>query len=223
VKRFGIWRYGNGVWHHAGDYGKGPDTFKVLAAAAGKVIFVGWDDWAGNTVIVSHDVGGVADAYRTIYMHLRNGPQNDCEKSWTRSVPLIASKNDANLLASYKQHLNQTGCKENPSQRKPDPAYWGTNSQTIPVSVNKVVKAGALIGYAGMTGPGGQGSPGSPNTHLHIFWTVRDSQDGQWYFFDPYGLYSKPDCYPAGVTDSISGNCARYPIAWKGGKPSYPS
>jgi hypothetical protein len=72
VKRHGIWRYGDGNWHHAGDYGRGDETFRILACAAGRVIHVGWDNWSGNTVIVSHDVDGVQDAYRTIYMHLRN-------------------------------------------------------------------------------------------------------------------------------------------------------
>jgi hypothetical protein len=223
VKRLGIWRYGNGVWHHAGDFSKGPETFKVRASADGKVTFVGWDDWSGNTVIVSHDVGGVTDAYRTIYMHLRNGPKNDCQQSWTRSVPYVAAMNDADLLAKYKQHLDETGCKENPNKRDPDPNYWGTDAHKIPVSVNDAVKAGDLIAHAGMTGPGGQKKPGPPNTHLHIFWTVRDPKNGEFYFFDPYALYTKPDCYPTGVTDAINGNCARYPIAWKGNKPSYPS
>ena len=31
VKRGGIWRYGNGGWHHAGDYSQGDATFEVLA------------------------------------------------------------------------------------------------------------------------------------------------------------------------------------------------
>jgi hypothetical protein len=150
-------------------------------------------------------------------------PTQGGRKSWTRSIPYVESLNDANLLANYTQHLNQTGCKKDPSQRNPDSDYWGTSSHKIPVSLSATVKAGDLIGYSGMTDPGGQNKPGSPNTHLHIFWTVRDSKDGEFYFFDPYGLYSMPDCYPAGVTDAIPGTCARYPTAWKGGKPSYAS
>ena len=48
-----------GGWHHAGDYSRDDvKTFKVLSSAAGKVIYIGWDAWSGNTLIVSHDVGG---------------------------------------------------------------------------------------------------------------------------------------------------------------------
>ncbi|MFE5410140.1 hypothetical protein [Microbacterium sp. NPDC056569] len=66
VTRGGIWRYGDGGWHHAGDYSQGDATFEIRASAAGEVIHVGWDQWSGNTVIISHDVNGRADAYRTI-------------------------------------------------------------------------------------------------------------------------------------------------------------
>ena len=65
--------YSPGKWHHAIDFSRSDGgTFGVLAAS-GRVIHIGWDWWSGNTIIVSHDVGGgVKDAYRTVYMHLRN-------------------------------------------------------------------------------------------------------------------------------------------------------
>ncbi|HEX3527994.1 MAG TPA: hypothetical protein VH988_13100 [Thermoanaerobaculia bacterium] len=84
VKRRGIWLYSPGSWHHASDYSRDDEsTFPVKAAAPGAVIFSGWDDWSGNTVIISHDAGGVKDAFRTIYMHLRNGASHDCTAAWS--------------------------------------------------------------------------------------------------------------------------------------------
>jgi len=218
VERRSVWRYGTGDWHHAADYQRDDvATFQVLASAPGRVIHVGWDNWSGNTVILSHDVGGQQDAYRTIYMHLRNGASNDCEAAWSQTVPTLSDPQ----LSEYVQHLNETGCTQNPP-RNPDPAHWGTNQQTIPVVAGQQVARGEVLAQAGNTGPGGKRGPGGPNTHLHIFFCRRDPSNNRWYFFDPYGVYALPDCYPAGVTDSITGPCARYPITWKDGKPQYP-
>ena len=218
VKRSGIWRYGNGGWHHAGDYSRGAETFEVRAVAAGRVIHVGWDQWSGNTVIVSHDVGGVADSYRTIYMHLRDGATHDCAAAWDQTM--TATWIDSDALAEYRTHLESTGCPQN-GPRDPDPAHWGTDAHTIPVSVGQQVTRGQMLAWAGNTGPGGKRGSGGPNTHLHIFWCRRDT-DGQFYFIDPYGVYAKPDSYAAGVTDATTGPCVRYPVAWNGGRPQYP-
>jgi murein DD-endopeptidase MepM/ murein hydrolase activator NlpD len=217
VNRGGIWRYDNGGWHHAGDYSRGDETFQILASADGEVIFVGWDNWSGNTVIVSHDVGGTADAYRTIYMHLRDGADHDCDAAWNQTVPSLSG----DLLDEYVTHLQETGCPQTPP-RNPDAAHWGTNEQTIPVTVGQHVARGEFLAWAGNTGPGGKRGSGGPNTHLHIFWCRRDPTDGRWYFFDPYGVYALPGCYAAGITDSTNGPCVRYPVAWLGGRPQYP-
>jgi hypothetical protein len=219
VERRGIWRYGDGGWHHAGDYSRDDvKTFKVLSSAAGKVIYIGWDAWSGNTLIVSHDVGGVLDAYRTIYMHLRNGADNDCEAAWSQTMPTLKDPE----LSEYKTHLLETGCPQNKADRNPDPAHWGTNAEKIDMALlGKQVTAGQFLAWAGNTGPGGKKGSGGPNTHLHIFWARRDPINNEWYFFDPYGIYALPTCYPAGVTGAITTPCARYPVAWKGGKPQY--
>ncbi|HKH92751.1 MAG TPA: hypothetical protein VKA54_13175 [Gemmatimonadaceae bacterium] len=217
VTRGGIWRYGDERWHHAADYSQGEATFQILACAAGRVIHVGWDNWSGNTVIVSHDVGGVQDAYRTIYMHLRNGATNDCNAAWSLTVPTLKDPE----LTEYKTHLNDTGCPQNPP-RNPDPAHWGTNAQTIPVTVGQTVTRGQQVGWCGNTGPGGKKGAGGPNTHLHIFFARRDRTNDEWYFFDPYGIYALPTCYPAAVTGALGGPCVRYPSAWRNGRPEYP-
>ncbi|HEX5150945.1 MAG TPA: T9SS type A sorting domain-containing protein [Parafilimonas sp.] len=219
------WRYNNGAWHHAIDYYRNDkSTFQVVAAAAGKVIYIGWDYWSGNTMVISHNVGNKKDAYRTIYMHLQNGPTNDCGKAWSISVPKIYNAKDNSNQVNYKHYLNSTGCPET-GQRNPQAAYWGTNSKKIDMSLlNKNVTAGQVIGWSGSTGPGGCGSLGGTvnvNTHLHIFFAYRDPTDDRWYFFDPYGIYSQPYCYPAGVNEAINGQCSRYPVAWKNGKPDY--
>ncbi len=219
------WRYSTGVWHHAIDYYRNDgSTFQVCAAAPGKVIYVGWDYWSGNTMVISHDVGLRKDAYRTIYMHLQNGPSHDCSEAWNSTVPLLKDTKEQKTKTNYIHYLNSTGCPESVSLRDPDVPHWGKESQKIKIAVNTKVKAGQVIAWAGSAGPGGCGCTDgttNTNTHLHVFFAYRDPTDNHWYFFDPYGIYSEPYCYPTGVSDAINGQCARYPIAWKYGKPSY--
>ncbi len=218
------WRYGNGGWHHALDYSrKDGKTFQVRAAAAGKVIHVGWDMWSGGTVVMSHDAGGKKDVYRTIYMHLRSGADNDCNLAWTKTMAWFKKQTDKD---DYSEYLDATGCPQDKTKRKPSEPHWGTNTQTLDANlVGKNLNAGDFLAWAGSTGPGGCGCMGGngtgPNTHLHIFFAHRDPTDNKWYFFDPYGIYATPDCYPTAVDGSINTSCARYPIAWKGGKPSF--
>src|SRR5216684_3944487 len=172
VKRRGIWRYGNMGWHHGGDYSRDDvKTFPVLASAPGRVIFIGWDTWSGNTIVVSHDVGSVKDAYRTIYMHLRDGPKHDTEMAWSKTVPTLSG----DTLTSYEDLLTNTGCPQTGKQN-PDPAYWGTDAHKVDMSLlNTQVAAGKQLGWSGNTGPGGQQSVGAgPNAHIHMFWTRRD-------------------------------------------------
>jgi murein DD-endopeptidase MepM/ murein hydrolase activator NlpD len=216
------WLYSPGSWHHAIDYYRNDTkTFQITAAAPGKVIYIGWDNWSGNTMVISHDVGRVKDVYRTIYMHLQNGPLTDCNSAWTKTVPTLTGS----TLTNYKTYLNGTGCPQNTSQRSPTEANWGKSTQKINTSLlGTQVTAGQAIAWAGSTGPGGCGCANdgttNANTHLHIFFAHKDS-DGHWYFFDPYGIYSFPSCYPSAVNGTITTACARYPIAWKGGSPQY--
>ena len=62
---------------------------------------------------------------------------------------------------------------------------------------------------------------GGVNTHLHIFFARRDPTDNEWYFIDPYGIYSSGGCYP-GFNQAINSSCARYPVMWVGQKAQYP-
>ena len=228
VKQSGTWLYKAGSWHHALDLR--PDdrhSFEVRAAAAGRVVFIGWDWWSGNTIVMSHDSGGVQDAFRTIYMHLRNGPTHDADQAWNITVPKLTEPR----LSQYKTYLTKTGCPKG-GPYNADPKYWGTDADKIDTKLlGKNVSAGTVIAHAGCSGPGGCGCTddqasytwgGGVNTHLHIFFARRDPSDNEWYFIDPYGIYGPPGCYPSTLTDPITTACARYPISWKGGKPQYP-
>ncbi len=211
VNRVGTWRYHNGGYHHAIDYSRPDvDTFALEAAAAGTVEFVGWDNWSGNTVVVSHTVDGVPDAFRTLYMHMRDGADHDCSLAWSQTIPTLSGQN----LTDYEAHLNATGCTQDPGSRNLDTDHWGTNAQSIPVEAGDVVPAGGFLGWAGNTGPGGKRGLGGPNTHLHIFFARRDPTDNEYYFVDPYGIYAKPPCYPDTMGGITGGPCARYPNLW---------
>lgn len=117
VVHWGTWMYSAppGNWHHAIDYLRPNDwqTFEVRAAAPGKVVHAGWDNWSANTIIVSHDVGGVTDAFRTIYMHLRNGPIHDIDASWNQTVPTLSGAG----LTNYKTYLAAIGGAQDPASR----------------------------------------------------------------------------------------------------------
>jgi murein DD-endopeptidase MepM/ murein hydrolase activator NlpD len=215
------WRYGDGTWHHAIDFDTVPqNTFEVVAAADGKVLYIGWDWWSGNTMVISHTVGGVEDAYRTIYMHLRNGASTDCDNAWNITIPAF-SAGDPNL-AQYKSYLNASGCTQNKATRNLKLANWGSNEKLDMSLVGKNVSAGQQLAWAGQTGPGGGRDPGGAvNTHVHVFFAHRDPADKKFYFFDPYGIYATPDCYPSGITDPLNNACVRYPVVWKGAKPQF--
>lgn len=222
------WLYSPGSWHHAVDYSNPTaDTFQVKAAAPGRVIYIGWDEWSGNTMIVSHDVGQVKDVYRTIYMHMRNGPLTDCAAAWSQTIPYLQTFDDQTPYQKYKIFLEATGCPSDPANRDPNSVQWGIDSQSIDTSLlGAYVQRGQLLGYAGSTGPGGCGcsTDGSTdaNNHLHIFFARRNPQDDQWYLFDPYGIYGPSQCYPPGMTDPLNTPCVRYPVAWENGAPAYP-
>jgi hypothetical protein len=122
------WLYEPGNWHHAIDYSRTDiKTFQITAAAPGKVIYIGWDWWSGNTMVISHDVGTKKDAYRTIYMHLQNGPLTDCNNAWTKTVPNLSGS----TLPNYKAYLNGTGCPLDVNQRSPTVANWGKQSRKL--------------------------------------------------------------------------------------------
>jgi hypothetical protein len=226
VEQRGPWLYSPGSWHHAIDFSRDDrKSFPVHAAAPGKVIYIGWDAWSGNTMVVSHDADRVNDAFRSIYMHLRNGPTNDANQAWNVSVPTLTEPR----LSQYKKYLAATGCPQG-GPYNPDPDYWGTDSDKIDMTLlGKHVNAGQTIAHAGCTGPGGCGCTddqaswkwgGGINTHLHIFFARRDPSDNEWYFVDPYGIYASGGCYPA-LNTPISTPCARYPVLWKGKKAQF--
>ncbi len=216
------WMYEPGAWHHAIDYQRhDKKTFEIVSSAPGKVIHIGWDWWSGNTMVVSHAAGGKQDAYRTLYMHLQNDPNDDCERAWTKTIPNF----DAVAKAKYSTYLNNTGCPEAKAFRNPKADWWGVASKKIDMSLlGANVAAGQRIAYSGSTGPGGCGcmdGGAGPNTHLHIFYAHKDPVDSKWYFIDPYGIYSYPTFYPGPVDGAINKACVRYPITWKTGNPTY--
>jgi hypothetical protein len=229
VARGGTWLYSPGSWPHAIDYSRSDTaSFTAESSAPGTVIHIGWDSWSGNTIVVSHDVNGVKDAYRTIYMHLRNGPLGDCDNAWTKTVPTLSEP----LLSQYKTFLNTTGCPQS-GTRNPSATYWGTSADKIDQTLlGQTVTRGQVLAHSGETGPGGCNCTkatdpsytwgGAVNTHLHVFYARRDPTDSNWYFFDPYGIYAAPACYPTLTTDPVVTDCSRYPVKWMGNQPQYP-
>jgi murein DD-endopeptidase MepM/ murein hydrolase activator NlpD len=193
---------GNKDIHRAIDYGKtniavGEDpTFAVYAVADGKVIDVKWSNGGGNIVTVEHTAPD-GFKYRSTYLHLRDGHDHDRN--------LAQSSTTATYKAFATSGTNSNLC-------------WGTNSQTIAVKKDDVVRAGQFLAWAGNTGSGGIGvildSTGAlkdPNTrsfnvHLHFELRIQDTRSGHtndWVRIDPYGVYNIAgvDCY--GLEDNM--------------------
>lgn len=213
VRLLSGWLYAADRWHMAADFGiDGRESFVVRAAAAGQVIFVGWDGFSGNTVILSHDAAGERDAYRTLYMHLRGGAAHDCASSWRESVRRAPPASP--LVAAYKAQLERSGCSELPETRSPDPRFWGTDRDILdPRLLGREVAAGSVLGRAGDTGPGGFATADDPNVHLHVFFVRRDPGDGAWILFDPWGVYNEAGCYPLRIDEAVAGRA--FPSAWR--------
>ncbi|ACU61567.1 M23 family metallopeptidase [Chitinophaga pinensis] len=186
--------------HRAIDYGKSSvasnedPTFGVYAIAPGKVIDVYWSNGGGNIVIIEHTAPD-GFKYRSRYLHLRNGYDND--RGLAKNSP----------TAKYKSFAT-SGTSSN--------LCWGTNSQTIKVKKNDIVQAGQFIAYSGNTGSGGIGvilnddgtlknaDTKSFNVHLHFEVSVLDTRtghSGEWVNVDPYGTYnhSSVSCYDLGA------------------------
>ena len=159
------------------------------------------------------------------FKHLRNGSQNDCTQAWTKSFPSLSKQADIDKYLSY---LTYTGCAK--SGDTPQEFYWGKKTDTLNVQAGQEVQRGDSIGLAGNTGPGGiilaidiNAINQTPtNVHLHIYFAKRDSVDHKWYLIDPYGIYSKRDCYPTDLDDPINTPCSRYQVFWKDGIAKYP-
>ena len=231
VERRGTWWYQSAEYtdrpHRAIDYFPIPidSTFKVRSVAPGTVIYkeFHWDP--GNTVVISHDVvyesGGKKtigkDVYRSIYMHLRDGNEDDCKRTWQITIPAADADNHKDFEV-YKDYLKFTGCREN--QMNLIAEYWGTDEK-IAVNVGDIVDRGEFIGWAGNTGIDSNAEIIDPKTHLHIFFIKRDVTNDEWYFIDPYGVYGKPQCYPDYDKEIVS-DCVRFQVHWKDGFPQYP-
>jgi hypothetical protein len=100
----------------------------------------------------------------------------------------------------------------------PNATYWGTDAQTIAVSVGDSVFPGQFLAWSGNTGYGGagnglkpDGTPGDPataNNHLHMEVAVPDPTPGStnWVLVDPYGVYEMitsadgSTCYDLGAS-----------------------
>lgn len=217
VKPGNVWYYApKGTGHGSIDYSKessayGPGidpTFKVLAAANGKVVSKGWVDLFGNFLILEHKAPD-GTIYRTGYFHLRDGFDHDLQKA---KATKVTSGDPASRDSLYVLYAN----KSNPSQLQ-----WGTNSQKIKVNIGDNVYAGEHIAFAGNTGYGGagwgldlNGNPKNPNTannHLHYMHWIKSpatSGDQSWLELDPYGVYAvindqNKDCLQAGVNDGF--------------------
>ena len=150
VKLNGAWQYNGGGYHAALDYSKttvanGADpTFPVVAVAPGRVIAAYWDDWFGNTVILEHRAPN-GSIYRSLYLHVRNGFNNDLNMARNLTIPSDDATNSNRR--KYVRYANLA----NPSTKQ-----WGKNSQRIPVTVGQSEDDGD----AGEIGdPGGDPEP----------------------------------------------------------------
>jgi len=203
-------------WHHSITYAHSQQkSFQVRAMAEGRLVYAGWDPFMGNTLVLSHDHRGRKDAFRTIYTHLRNAPQNDCDKAWTYTVPALQGP----ARKTYMQYLKGCGCTQDPAKRQLSEAQWGSSRHIIPPLRGRTLKTGELLGWAGSTGAAG--ISGSQAPKVEIFVARRYGRD-DWVLIDPYGIYGPVSCYPTDLTAMLQMPC-RYAQAWFRNRPQFPN
>jgi murein DD-endopeptidase MepM/ murein hydrolase activator NlpD len=191
------WRYNGGGIHRGLDISRAntpsdqDPSFDVLAIADGKVIGIYFDGPAGgggNTVVLEH-TGANGKKIYSFYMHLRNGRANDVAAVKAMTCPV---GND--WCARYQ--LMARNYPYHPS--------WGSDSDTIPVSLGQWVTQGQKIATSGNTMSTGtlaeDGKPASnhANNHLHVYIGVPTPTDPKVAVeVDPYGVYEKVStgCY----------------------------
>ena len=118
-------------------------TFRIYSVAAGRVVSVLWDDLLGNTVVIEHKAPN-GDLYRSSYMHMRDGFNHDLQKA--QAIDGGEKYDDSGKVRRvYKYSL--FAHKDDPST-----LHWGTNQQTIQVTVGDTVQAGEFLGWSGNTG-----------------------------------------------------------------------
>src|SRR5262249_50838595 len=140
----------------------------------GKVVWVGWMSSPGNVIIIEHTASN-GQKFRTIYHHLRNGRDNDI--AYARATRAFYTTNvgawppSDGAWAFYQtladNDYNTLNTIPTLAQLAAIQSRWGTNADTLMVSVGQTVKAGQQIGWAGMSGVHGANS-NYQNTHLHI-------------------------------------------------------
>ncbi|MBZ4415081.1 hypothetical protein [Myxococcus sp. RHSTA-1-4] len=191
------WRYNGGGIHRGLDISRSgtpadqDPSFDVLAIADGKVIGIYFDGPAGgggNTVVLEH-TGANGKKLYSFYMHLRNGRANDVAAVKAMTCPV---GND--WCARYQ--LMAKNYPYHPS--------WGTDSDTIPVTLGQWVTQGQKIAKSGNTMSTGtlaeDGKPASnhANNHLHVYIGAPTPTDPKVAVeVDPYGVYEKVStgCY----------------------------
>jgi hypothetical protein len=207
---------------HAGiDYTRRPlqsgenPTYKVHAAASGKVIFADWTELSGNAVVVAHTAPD-GTPYRTIYMHLRNGAKHDLQHALLATIKKLPDgKPDmTNRETRYRLYADAQKKIADANGGTPKSLYWGTEDEKLQVHVGDSVAAGQFIAWTGDTGDGGAGDaldPANPgqfysssqatgNNHLHLYFAAKHpdpSLTSRWVLIDPYGIYSEASsgCY----------------------------
>lgn len=191
--------------HHEGfDYARSDGaTFEVRAPADGRVIWVGFMNSPGNTVIIEHTAQSgplQGQRVRTAFHHLRNGRDHDIRHS---VAALDSQWPDARANALYAAQLIAKSSRATYEEEWLR-IRWGTNDDTIQVRIGDRVRAGDLIGFAGWTGGDCSG------THLHVQTSIQTnytpcadddcrshrSARPVWVDFDPYGIYARStSCY----------------------------
>lgn len=205
------WMYNATDRHNATDYGRNGRTFTVHAVADGEVIWVGYMPSPGWVVIIEHTATD-GSKYRTVLHHLRNGRDGDIRMARLTEASVTLNGGDWPIDAkwtTYQDTADQDGIDiaQNRNVAAIE-ARWGTNAMTLRVAEGQLVKAGQLIGWAGLTGVHGMNGS-MTNVHLHQMFarrTMHDDIGQQWTFFDPYGLYALDKAcyrtsYPSGADE----------------------
>ncbi|MCA9560252.1 MAG: M23 family metallopeptidase [Myxococcales bacterium] len=180
--------------------------FPIRAIADGRVVAVFRHPSSGNQILIQHAGPPIV---RTLYRHVADGRLRDL--SYAEGALEFCNRHgcSGDQRQRATQKVDEVQRVRSGTATACEVARWGTEEERIRVVPGDLVRAGQVIGFAGNTGFDTSG------THLHfdsfVFGLEAASGRPVWYWFDPYGIYGRDECYEGQYPTGPSAEPPKHP------------